>query len=227
MSETAAFKTWEEFLPDHAIVMARGREVVAPAQEDMGDSLERIASELTDCPRCKLCSGRNSVVVGEGNPRAEIVFVGEGPGEEEDLQGRPFVGKAGQLLSKMIEAMGLKREDVYICNVVKCRPPGNRNPEPDEIEACSPYLERQLAAIQPRVVVALGKFAVQTLLGTDEGITRIRGQFREFKGMRLMPTFHPAYVLRNPASKREVWQDLQAVLKDLGREVPQKGSAGA
>ncbi|WP_233277943.1 uracil-DNA glycosylase [Myxococcus stipitatus] len=180
-------------------------------------TLDQVRRELGDCQRCKLCSGRKNIVFGTGNPRAELVFVGEGPGEQEDLQGVPFVGAAGALLTKMIEAMGFGRDDVYICNVVKCRPPGNRNPEPDEIAACEPFLRAQLAAIQPRVVVALGKFAAQTLLRDSTPITRMRGQWRVYEGIQLMPTFHPAYLLRNPAEKRNAWADLQAVMKVFGK----------
>jgi DNA polymerase len=198
----------------------------APA---VADSLETIACEARACAACRLAPTRHSVVVGEGSPKARLVFVGEGPGEQEDLQGRPFVGKAGQLLTKMIEAMGLKREDVYICNVVKCRPPGNRNPEPDEVAACSPYLHRQLAALQPEVIVALGKFAAQTLLKTDGGIMRIRGQWAEYAGangpVTVMPTFHPSYLLRNPDAKREVWEDLKTVALKLGLQIPARGSS--
>ncbi len=187
------------------------------------DSLGLIAAELEGCQRCKLCQARKTIVLGEGNPRARLVFVGEGPGEQEDLQGRPFVGKAGQLLDRMIEAIGLKRSDVYIANVVKCRPPGNRNPEPDEIESCSPYLFRQLEHLRPEIVVALGKFSAQTLLQTEEKITRLRGRFHAFRGVKLMPTWHPAYLLRNPDAKREAWHDLQLVARELGLEIPKKG----
>lgn len=229
---------WNGFLPKGAVVMARRRPLaLAPAPSapspaaipapattpiDRAAALAQISAELAGCPRCKLCEHRKTVVVGEGNPHAELVFVGEGPGEQEDLTGRPFVGKAGELLEKMIVAMGLSREQVYICNVVKCRPPGNRNPEPDEIATCSPFLWRQLDIIQPKVVVALGKFAAQTLLETDMPITRMRGAFRPFRGAKLMPTFHPAYLLRNPESKREAWQDLQAVAHELGIQIPTK-----
>lgn len=181
-------------------------------------TLDEIRRELGDCQRCKLCSTRKNIVFGSGNPRAELVFVGEGPGETEDLQGVPFVGAAGDLLTKMIEAMGFRRDDVYICNVVKCRPPGNRNPEPDEIAACEPFLRAQLAAIQPKVVVALGKFAAQTLLRDPTPITRMRGNWRTYEGIQLMPTFHPAYLLRSPAEKRKAWEDLQAVMKVLGKQ---------
>ena len=181
---------------------------------DSGEAprLEEVRRALGDCQRCKLCSGRKNIVFGVGNPKAKLVFVGEGPGAEEDNQGIPFVGAAGQLLTKMIAAMGYTRDEVYICNVVKCCPPGNRNPEPDEIEACQPFLEAQLNAIRPSVIVTLGKFAAQTLLRTDTPITRLRGQWREYVGIPLMPTFHPAYLLRNPAEKKSAWTDLQAVM---------------
>jgi uracil-DNA glycosylase family 4 len=186
-------------------------------------ALAQVRQELGDCQRCKLAAGRKNLVFGVGNPDAHLVFVGEGPGAEEDERGEPFVGKAGQLLTKMIEAMGYARADVYICNVVKCRPPGNRNPEPDEIAACEPFLKAQLAAIRPRMVVALGKFAVQCLLRDDSPISLLRGIFRQYEGIALMPTFHPAYLLRDPSKKKEAWQDLKAVmaaLKELGLEPP-------
>ena len=184
---------------------------VAPGSGE-APRLEEVRRALGDCQRCKLCSGRKNIVFGVGNPKAKLVFVGEGPGAEEDNQGIPFVGAAGQLLTKMIAAMGYTRDEVYICNVVKCRPPGNRNPEPDEIAACQPFLEAQLNAIRPSVIVTLGKFAAQTLLRTDTPITRLRGQWREYVGIPLMPTFHPAYLLRNPAEKKSAWTDLQAVM---------------
>ena len=180
--------------------------------------LDEVRRSLGECTRCKLCSGRKSIVFGVGNPRAELVFVGEGPGAEEDAQGVPFVGAAGQLLTKMIEAMGLTRDDVYICNVVKCRPPGNRVPELDEIAACEPFLRAQLSSIQPKVLVGLGKTAVQVLLRQELPITQVRGTWREYAGVPLMPTFHPAYLLRNPAAKRESWDDLKKVMKLLGKE---------
>ena len=227
---------WDGFLPPKSLVMARRSEArqnlpeAVPSQPNespvSGESLEIISAELQGCARCKLHTGRKTIVFGEGNPHAELVFVGEGPGEQEDIQGRPFVGKAGQLLDKMIEAIGLKREQVYIVNVVKCRPPGNRNPEPDEIGQCSPFLYRQLDLIRPKIVVALGKFAVQTLLQTDEGITKIRGKFRTYRGAKLMPTFHPAYLLRNPESKREAWLDLQAVAQELGLKIRASSKSG-
>ena len=184
---------------------------------DAPPMLDEVRTSLGDCKRCKLCSGRKNLVFGVGSPKARLVFVGEGPGAEEDNQGIPFVGAAGQLLTKMIGAMGYSRDEVYICNVVKCRPPGNRNPEPDEIAACQPFLEAQLHAIRPEVIVALGKFAAQTLLRTDTPITRLRGQWREYVGIPLMPTFHPAYLLRNAAEKKAAWTDLQAVMSRFPR----------
>jgi DNA polymerase len=165
-----------------------------------------------DCQRCKLHTlGRKQVVFGVGSANADLMFVGEAPGADEDLQGEPFVGRAGQLLTKIIEAIGLKREDVYIANIIKCRPPGNRNPEPDEVEQCEPFLFRQVEAVKPKVVVALGKFAAQSLLRTTEPITRLRGRSFNYRGATLIPTFHPAYLLRNPGSKREVWEDMKKV----------------
>ena len=195
---------------------------LTPSALSSTNSFAQIEKDLHDCRRCKLSAGRTHIVYGEGNPNAKLVFVGEGPGEQEDLQGRPFVGKAGQLLDRMIAAIGLSRDQVYIVNVVKCRPPGNRNPEHDEIAACSPFLYRQIQAIQPQVIVALGKFAAQTLLETEEKITQIRGRFHTFSGIKLMPTYHPAYLLRNPASKKEAWWDLQEVAKELGLVIPQR-----
>lgn len=164
------------------------------------------------CMRCKLSGlGRRQVVFGVGHPRARLMFVGEAPGEDEDKQGEPFVGRAGQLLTKIIEAISLTREQVYIANVIKCRPPGNRNPEPDEVAACEPFLFRQIDAVQPRVIVALGKFAAQCLLRTADPITRLRGKEFDYRGATLIPTFHPAYLLRNPPAKREVWEDMKKV----------------
>ena len=184
------------------------------------DSLEIIKSDLgDDCRRCKLCTmGRSQIVFGVGNPRARLMFVGEAPGEEEDRRGEPFVGRAGQLLTKIIEAIGLTRDQVYIANVIKCRPPGNRNPEPDEVASCEPYLFRQIDVIKPRVIVALGKFAAQSLLKTMDPITRMRGRVYDYRGVSLMPTFHPAYLLRNPSSKREVWEDMKKVRAILQEE---------
>jgi DNA polymerase len=180
-----------------------------------GGELAAIREELGDCKRCRLAEGRTQIVFGTGNPQAELVFVGEAPGADEDRAGEPFVGPAGQLLTKMIEAMGRTREDVYICNVIKCRPPGNRNPEPDEVAACEPFLRKQLAALRPRVIVTLGKFAAHCLLGLDTPITRLRGTFQSWEGVPVMPTYHPAFLLREPARKREAWADLQQVMSSL------------
>jgi uracil-DNA glycosylase len=184
-----------------------------------GDSLLKIREDIGDCTRCKLHKARNKIVFADGNPKAKLVFVGEGPGRDEDMQGLPFVGRAGKLLTSMIEAMGLQRQDVYICNVVKCRPPENRLPEPDEIKTCSPFLFRQLDCVDPQVIVALGACAAQTLLQTTRGISHFRGQWQEFRGRKLMATYHPAYLLRNPPAKADVWKDLQMVMAELGLEV--------
>lgn len=181
------------------------------------DTLERIRSDIgPGCTRCKLHKARTNIVFGVGNPKAELVFVGEGPGHEEDIQAEPFVGRAGKLLTQMIEAMGLRRSDVYICNVVKCRPPENRLPEKDEIATCSPYLIRQLDVIKPKVICCLGACSAQTLLNTAQGISRYRGEWFDYRGTRLMATYHPAYLLRNPAAKSEVWKDLQKIMAVLG-----------
>jgi DNA polymerase len=178
-----------------------------------GESLDVIRVDIgPDCSRCKLHTlGRKQVVFGVGNPNADLMFVGEAPGADEDIQGEPFVGRAGQLLTKIIEAIDLKREDVYIANVIKCRPPGNRNPEPDEVEQCEPFLFRQIDVIRPKVIVALGKFAAQCLLKTDAPITRIRGREFSYRDAVLIPTYHPAYLLRNPSAKRDVWEDMKKV----------------
>jgi len=186
----------------------------APAAGKPG-RLEALREELEGCGRCSLGTRRRCLVFGEGNPRAELVFVGEAPGADEDEQGRPFVGAAGQLLTKIIVAMGLKREDVYICNILKCRPPGNRNPLPEEIAACEPFLIRQLEAISPRIICALGSFAAHTLLQSEAPITVLRGRFHSYQGIPLMPTFHPAYLLRNPGAKKQVWEDVQEIMKVL------------
>jgi len=181
-------------------------------------SLDDVRARMGECTLCKLHKGRHTIVFGVGNPEARLMFVGEAPGEDEDLKGEPFVGKAGQLLTKMIEAMGLRREDVYICNTVKCRPPNNRNPEPDELAACEPFLKGQLASVKPEVIVTLGKFAAQALLREQTPITRLRGQWREYEGIPVMPTFHPAYLLRSPQEKTKAWEDLQSVMKKLSLE---------
>jgi uracil-DNA glycosylase family 4 len=179
-------------------------------------TLEELRSTIGDCRRCKLWPGRTHLVFGVGNPRATVMFVGEGPGRDEDLQGEPFVGRAGQLLTDIItRGMGFKREDVYIANVIKCRPPENRNPEPDEVESCEPFLKKQIDLIRPKIIVALGKFAVQTLLKSKVSITRLRGVWHDYHGIKLMPTFHPAYLLRNPGDKKLVWEDIKKVIQEL------------
>ncbi len=180
-----------------------------------GHDLEAVRTELGDCRRCPLGDRRHRLVFGEGNPNAELVFVGEAPGADEDAQGRPFVGRAGQLLTKIIAAMGLKREDVYICNILKCRPPGNRNPLPDEIAACEPFLIRQLEAIRPRVICAMGSIAARALLKSEAPISVLRGRFHSYQGIPLMPTYHPAYLLRNPGAKKQVWEDVQLIMRML------------
>ncbi len=174
-----------------------------------------VRQDLGDCRRCQLSCLRTKIVFGEGNPHARLVFVGEAPGADEDREGRPFVGRAGQLLTKIINAMGLARKDVYICNILKCRPPDNRNPETPEIAACEPFLLRQLAAISPLVICTLGTFAAQALLKQKAPITALRGRFYTYAGIKVMPTFHPAYLLRNPAAKKQVWEDVQLVMKEL------------
>lgn len=174
--------------------------------------LREIREDIGDCVRCKLHGlGRTQIVFGVGNPRADLMFVGEAPGADEDIQGEPFVGRAGQLLTKIIEAIGLERGDVYIANVLKCRPPGNRNPEPDEVEQCEPFLLRQIDVVKPKVIVALGKFAAQCLLKTNDPITRMRGREYKYRNAVLIPTYHPAYLLRTPSAKREVWEDMKRV----------------
>jgi uracil-DNA glycosylase family 4 len=215
-------------------------EIVTPKPEhgvaDPATALKLIREDLGDCTRCKLHKGRTNLVFGVGNPRAELMFVGEGPGADEDAQGEPFVGRAGQLLNNMIKAMGLRREDVYIANVVKCRPPGNRTPEPDECETCSPFLMRQIAAIKPKVVVALGATAAKNLLAMNSSLGELRGRWFDFKpagtrnsdpswtGARLAVTYHPAYLLRDPRQKGEAWKDLQMVMKFLRIEPPKKAA---
>jgi uracil-DNA glycosylase len=186
--------------------------------ESFSETLEEIREDLGDCQRCRLARERNRIVFGDGNPGAKLVFVGEGPGFEEDQQGKPFVGAAGQLLSRIIEAINLTRSQVYICNIIKCRPPGNRNPEPDEISTCFPFLERQIAAIQPDLICALGTFAAQTLLQTTMSISKLRGRFHEYKGIKVLPTYHPAYLLRNPEKKRDVWEDMKMLMKEYRYE---------
>lgn len=195
--------------PSHKSISRRT--VSLPVLESKDSSLDAIRDDIGNCTRCRLHEHRTTIVFGEGNPKARLVFVGEGPGAEEDVSGRPFVGRAGQLLDKIILAIGLQRQDVYIANIVKCRPPGNRTPERDEVDTCEPFLLRQLAFIHPEVIVALGSPAFQCLLRTREPITKARGHWRDWNGVRVMPTFHPAFLLRSPDKKREVWEDMKMV----------------
>jgi uracil-DNA glycosylase family 4 len=199
--------------------VAAGPSLFEAVEKIAGDTLLKIREDLGECTRCKLHSTRHKIVFGDGSPKAELVFVGEGPGADEDAQGLPFVGRAGKLLTQMIEAMGLQRKDVYICNVVKCRPPENRQPEEDEVHTCSPFLLRQIDTIAPKVIVCLGAVAAKTLLQTNRGISHFRGEWLEFRGRKLLATYHPAYLLRNPPAKSEVWKDLQKVMAVLGLEV--------
>ena len=205
--------------------IVQGPSLFEAADRIEGDTLERISSDIGDCTRCKLSRRRNKIVFGVGNPHAELMFIGEGPGHDEDIQGITFVGRAGQLLTQMIVAMGLQRDDVYIANVVKCRPPENRAPEKDEVSTCMPFLLRQVAAIEPKVIVCLGSVATQSLLNTNKSISSFRGQWLEFRGAKLMATYHPAYLLRNPAAKPEVWGDLKKVMAVLGLKPPRRDSA--
>jgi uracil-DNA glycosylase family 4 len=215
-------------LPANLVSIASSPELGVP---DPAAALKLIREDIGDCTLCKLHQGRNQIVFGVGNPHADLMFVGEGPGADEDAQGEPFVGRAGQLLNNMIKAMGLRREDIYIANIVKCRPPGNRQPERDECETCSPFLMRQIAAIKPKVMVALGATAAKNLLAINAPMTELRGRWYDFKpagsdpswpGARLAVTYHPAYLLRDPRQKGEAWKDLQMVMKYLGIEPPKK-----
>jgi DNA polymerase len=193
----------------------------AASAEDGAARLAAVRAELGDCQRCRLAGGRKTIVFGQGNPNAELMFIGEAPGADEDAQGLAFVGRAGQLLTDIIEkGMKLRRSDVWIGNILKCRPPQNRNPEPDEVLSCQPFLEAQIRAIRPKVLVGLGKFGAQWLLKTAAPITRLRGRLGEYEGIPVMPTYHPAYLLRNPAGKKDVWEDMKVVLRLLGRPVP-------
>ena len=212
--------------PEVPFTVPAGPEAVPVTLARSGsEALAAIRSDLGECTRCKLHGqGRTQIVFGVGNPSAEIMFVGEAPGADEDIQGEPFVGRAGQLLTRMIEAMGFKRHEVYIANVLKCRPPNNRNPEPDEIAQCEPFLFRQIASIQPKVIIALGAFAARTLLKTQDPISRLRGRVYSFRGAQLIPTFHPSFLLRSPGYKREAWEDLKKALALLDREPPASAS---
>ena len=192
-------------------------EPIAVPVEDRATRLQRLRQEIGECGGCRLGETRRNLVFGVGDPEAQILFIGEAPGRDEDLQGEPFVGAAGQLLTKMIEAMGLRREEVYIANIIKCRPPQNRDPAPDELAACEQFLVRQVEIIAPRLIVAMGNHAAKALLRTDVGITRLRGRFHAYQGVALMPTFHPAYLLRNPEEKRHAWEDLKMVMAEMDR----------
>ena len=196
----------------------------AQVLQSSDESLEQIWRDIGDCTRCGLCEGRTQVVNTHGNRKARLMFIGEAPGADEDAQGKPFVGRAGQLLTKMIEAMGLKREDVIIGNVNRCRPPGNRQPTLEEAAICRPFLFREIAVIQPEVIVVMGNTALRNLLEVREGISRVRGQFQDFRGIKVMPTFHPAYLLRDPSKKRETWEDLKKVMEYLEKTTPKSGS---
>ncbi|MBI3811583.1 MAG: uracil-DNA glycosylase [Nitrospirae bacterium] len=205
----------------------------APMIISKSAALAALRTEIGDCTRCKLHTGRTHLVFGTGDPEAGLMFVGEAPGEDEDRQGLPFVGKAGQLLTRIIEAMGLKRESVYIANIIKCRPPRNRNPEPDEIASCSPFIQRQIEILRPKVVCALGSFAARTLLGTGQKISQLRGRFHDLPilssdgstaGIKVMPTFHPAYLLRNPDDKKRVWEDMKMIMRELNLPARTAGS---
>jgi len=221
--ETTAGQGQLGALPPRGEVPAAVPEPAAPPApaDDRRVRLAVLAEEVRACVRCGLAPTRTQTVFARGNPFAEVCFVGEGPGFDEDRLGEPFVGKAGQLLDRMIAAMGYARDDVYVANIVKCRPPENRKPEPDEMASCSPYLVTQLSLVQPKVIVALGATAVQGLIGSTEGITRMRGKWKLYKGsIPIMPTFHPAYLLRQPAAKREVWNDLQEVMRRVGKTRP-------
>jgi DNA polymerase len=216
-AQAAAAKASSKLEPAAAVLpVMQGASLFDAADRVEGDTLERIREFIGECTRCRLHKQRNKIVFGDGNPKAELVFVGEGPGHDEDIQGLPFVGRAGKLLTQMIEAMGLARGDVYICNVVKCRPPENRTPEKDEMATCSPFLVRQIDVIHPRVIVCLGSIAAQALLGTNQSLSRLRGQWFDYRGSRVLPTYHPAYLLRNPAAKSDVWEDLKKVMAFLG-----------
>jgi uracil-DNA glycosylase len=201
--------------PRNGEVEAAPKPKPASAALARDETLEEIRADLGDCARCQLSEKRTTIVFGVGNPRAELMFIGEGPGHEEDRQGIPFVGAAGQLLTKIIEAIDLTRDQVYIANVVKCRPPNNRDPEPGEVEACRPFLDRQIDAVRPRVICALGRVSALNLLQTDEGITRLRGRIFSYRGAKLVPTYHPAFLLRNPGKKRECWDDMKLIKKLL------------
>ncbi len=213
----SSLKTYLEYLKGIGIVSL-------PVSENIPEKVIRseiltladVRKELGDCKRCKLHQTRRTIVFGEGEEKASLMLVGEGPGYDEDVQGRPFVGKAGQLLTKILQSISLPREEVYIANIIKCRPPQNRNPEPDEIKSCHPFLMKQISVIQPKIICALGTFSAQTLLKTDTKITALRGKFFDLEGIKVMPTYHPAFLLRNPERKREVWEDMKKIAELMG-----------
>jgi|ERR1051325_4383738 DNA polymerase len=197
--------------------LAAGEPITANSQQPTAnDLLAEMRAVALACEKCRLAKTRTQVVYGVGNPNADLMFIGEAPGRDEDIQGQPFVGRAGQLLTDIIKAMKLTRDDVYIANVIKCRPPENRNPEPDELEACRPWIRRQIEIIKPKVIVTLGRFALQSLTEKSYGITAVRGQWLDYNGIKVMPTYHPAYLLRNPAAKKDVWSDMKKVMAELG-----------
>jgi len=209
-------KTYLEYLKGMGIVSLPASEIKVdePDQPTM-ITLADVRKELGDCKRCKLHQTRRTIVFGEGNEKATLMLIGEGPGYDEDVQGRPFVGRAGQLLTKIIQSINLPREEVYIANIIKCRPPQNRNPEPDEIQSCHPFLMKQISVIQPKIICALGTFSAQTLLKTDIKISALRGKFYDLEGIKVIPTYHPAFLLRNPERKREVWEDMKKIAEWL------------
>jgi uracil-DNA glycosylase family 4 len=209
-------KSYLEYLKGMGIVSLPTSEIkVGEPNPSRVMTMEEVRRELGDCKRCKLHRTRQTIVFGEGNERATLMFIGEGPGYDEDVQGRPFVGKAGQLLTKIIESISLPREEVYIANIIKCRPPQNRNPEPDEIQSCTPFLMKQIRVIRPGIICALGTFSAQTLLKTDTKISALRGKFFDLEGIKVIPTYHPAFLLRNPDRKREVWEDMKKIAEWL------------
>jgi uracil-DNA glycosylase len=217
----------EEMTPRSRVVSAVAELANSRPESGVADpviALRMIREDLGECTRCRLSKqGRKQIVFGVGNPKAELMFIGEAPGADEDQQGEPFVGRAGQLLNNMIKAMGIRREDVYIANIIKCRPPGNRTPERDECETCSPFLMRQIAAIKPKAIVALGAVAAKTLLAINAPMSEFRGRWFDFRGTKLAVTYHPAFLLRDPRQKKETWKDLQMVMKELGMAIPARG----
>lgn len=221
LTTLASARSQLEYLTDLGIESQERTLAVEPGSPQTGTtmhtlaSLEEVRAELGDCQRCGLSVTRTKLVYGVGNPNARLVLVGEAPGRDEDLQGEPFVGEAGRLLDRILQAMGMHREDVYICNVLKCRPPNNRDPQPDEVATCEAFLARQIAAIRPQVIIGLGRFAVQSLLKSKIPISRLRGEWQSYQGIPLMPTYHPAYLLRNPEGKRDVWEDMKDVMHAL------------